>query len=74
MTHCLVYHHITGHLVFVLLCTQWVMMCPAFDNTASCKIRCAIRFLHAKSMSHVEIHGRLCAVYKQIVINEDIIR
>jgi hypothetical protein len=27
MTHCLGYHHVTGHLVFVLVCTEFVIMC-----------------------------------------------
>jgi hypothetical protein len=32
MTHCLVNHHITGHIVFVLVSTEYVMLCPATDN------------------------------------------
>jgi hypothetical protein len=48
MTHCLVNYHITGHMVFVLVSTERVMMCPAIDNPASCEIRAVIRFLHAK--------------------------
>jgi hypothetical protein len=51
MIHCLVNHHITGHLVFVLVSTERVRMRPAIDNSASCEIRSVIRFLHAKNMS-----------------------
>jgi hypothetical protein len=57
MAHCLVNCHITGHLVFVLVSTESVMMCPAIDNPASCEIRSVICFLHANNMSALEIHG-----------------
>jgi hypothetical protein len=40
-------------------------MCPAIDNPASCEIRAAIRFLHAKITSASENHRELCAVYGQ---------
>jgi hypothetical protein len=33
MTHCLV-----GHLVFVLVCIEWIM-CPTIDNLGTCEIR-----------------------------------
>jgi hypothetical protein len=70
MTHCLVNHHITGHLVFVLVSTERVMTCPAIDNPASCKIRAAVRFLHAENMSAADIHHELCAaVYAQNVMS-----
>jgi hypothetical protein len=46
------------------------MMCPAIDNPASCEIRAAIRFLHAKNFSAAEIHRELCAVYDQNAVNE----
>jgi hypothetical protein len=61
VAHCLVNHHITGHLVFVLVSTEGVIMCPAIDNPVSCKIRAVVRFLQAKNWS-VEIHRELCAV------------
>jgi hypothetical protein len=48
--------------------------CPAIDNPASCKVRAVIRILHDKSMSAVEIHLELCAVYGQNVMNEEIVR
>jgi hypothetical protein len=47
LPHCLVHHHITGHLVFVLVITEILMMCPAIDNPASCEIRDVIGFLRA---------------------------
>jgi hypothetical protein len=28
MTHCLVNHHTRGHIVFVLVSTECVMVCP----------------------------------------------
>jgi hypothetical protein len=56
-------HPITGHLVFVLVPTELVMVCPAIDNPASCEIRHIIRFLHSKNMSAEEIHRELCADY-----------
>jgi hypothetical protein len=75
VTHCLVNHHITGHLVFVLVFTEWVIMCLATDNPASCEIRSLIRFLHAKIMSAAEIHRELCAaVYCQNVMSGGTVR
>jgi hypothetical protein len=62
MTHCLVSHH-TGDLVFVLVSTEKVIMCPTIDNTASCEICAVIRILHAKNTSAEEIHHESCAVY-----------
>jgi transposase len=50
-------------------------MCHAIDNPASCEIRSAIRFLHAKNMSAAEIHRELCAaVYGQNVTSEGTVR
>jgi hypothetical protein len=49
MTHCLANHHVTGHLVFVLVSTEWDMMCPAIDNPASCEMRAVIRFFTLKT-------------------------
>jgi hypothetical protein len=74
MTHCLINHHITGHLVFVLVSTEWIMMCPAIDNPASCEIHDVIHFLHPKNLSAVEIHHELCAIYGQNVMSEGIVR
>ena len=71
MSHCLVNHHITGHLLFVLVSTELVMMCPVTDNPANCEIRAVIRFLRAKIMCAAEIHRELCApVYGQNVMSE----
>jgi hypothetical protein len=70
MTHCLVNHHITGHLVFVLVSAEWVMMCPVIDNPTSCEIRAVIHFLQAKNMSAMEIHHELWVVYGQNVMSE----
>jgi hypothetical protein len=50
---------ITGHLVLVLVSTDLVMMCPAFDNPARCKIRAVIHFLHTKNTSDGEINREL---------------
>jgi hypothetical protein len=74
MTQCLVNHHTTGHLVFVLVSTELVMMCPANDNPASCEIRVATRFLSAKNISVMEIHCELRAVYDQNVMSEGTVR
>jgi hypothetical protein len=49
MTLCLVNHDINDHLVFVLVCTEWLIVCPAINNPASCEIRALIRYLHAKT-------------------------
>jgi hypothetical protein len=73
MVHCHVNHHITGHLVFVLVCTEWVM-CPAIDNSTSCEIRSVIHFRHTNNMSAAEIHGKLCMVYGQNVMSEGTVR
>jgi hypothetical protein len=61
MNHFLVNHHITGHLLFVLVFAGWVMMCPATDNPARCEIHTVIRFLQAKDTSVAEILCELCA-------------
>jgi hypothetical protein len=74
MTHCLVNHHINGHLVFVLVSTEWFMMCAAIDNPASCEIHAISCFLHAKNMSAPEIHHEICAVYGQTVMNQGTLR
>jgi hypothetical protein len=60
MTHCLVNHHIIGNLVFVLVSTECVIMCPAIDKPASCETRAVIRFLYNRNMSAVEIHHESC--------------
>jgi hypothetical protein len=65
VTNRLINHHITGHLVFVLVSTEWVMLCPLIDNPAIYKICVVIHFLQAKNMSAMEIHHDLCAVYGQ---------
>jgi hypothetical protein len=46
-THCLVNHHITGHLVFVLVSTERVMMCPEIPPSvnSSPKVTFRIAFL-----------------------------
>jgi hypothetical protein len=59
MTHCLINHHITGHLVIVLVSTEW-HMCLTTDNSASCEIHAVIRLIHAKGIRAEEIH---CEVY-----------
>jgi hypothetical protein len=74
VTHCLVNLHITGHLVFVLIHTERVMMCPAIDNSAGCEIRALIRFLHAKNINSAEIHRELFTVCSQNVMSERIVR
>jgi hypothetical protein len=74
VTHCLVNHHVTGHLVFVLVSTESVKMCPTIQNPANCKIRAVIRFLHAKIMGAAEIHRELFAVYDQNIMNEGTLR
>jgi hypothetical protein len=67
---CLVNHHITGHLMFVLVSTQWVMMCPTIDKPASCEIRAVIHFLHTRKTSSAEIHRELCAAKGENVMSE----
>jgi hypothetical protein len=47
-------HYIIGHLVFVLVSTEWIIMCTEIHNPASCEIRAVIRFLHAKTNSTEE--------------------
>jgi hypothetical protein len=75
MTYCHVNHHITGHVMFVLVSTERVMMCSAIDNSASCEIRAVIRFLHAKKIIAVEIHRELCAaIYGQNIMSGGIVR
>jgi hypothetical protein len=50
MTNCLVNHHITGHLMFVLVSTEQVMMYHATDNPVHSEIHTVINFLHAKNV------------------------
>jgi hypothetical protein len=71
VTHYFVNYPITVHLVFVLVSTERVIMCPPIDNPATCEIRALIRFLRAKNMSATEIHRELCAaVYGKNVMRE----
>jgi hypothetical protein len=61
--------------MFVLVSTEWLMMYPANDNLASCKIHAVIHFRHAKHTSPAEIHCELCAtVYSQYGISEGTVR
>jgi hypothetical protein len=46
-------------------------MCPVTDNPTSCEIRNVFHFLHAKSMSAVEIHYELCTIHGQNVMFKD---
>jgi hypothetical protein len=48
MTHRHENHHITDHLIFVLVSTERVMF-PAIDNPGGCEIRLVISFLQAKA-------------------------
>jgi hypothetical protein len=70
MTPWLVNHHITDHLVFVLVPTEYVMMYPATDDPISWEIHAVICSLHARNMSAVEIHNESCVVYSQNVTSE----
>jgi hypothetical protein len=77
MSHCLANHHITGHLVFVFVSTElvmMVMMCPVIDNPTSSEIRPVISFLQAKNMNAVEIHSELCVIYGQNVMRVGTVR
>jgi hypothetical protein len=56
--------------MFVLVSTEWVMLCPAIDNPASCEICYVVRFLHAKNMNAAQLHRVLYAVYGQNVMRE----
>jgi hypothetical protein len=49
-------------------------MCPAINNSTSCKIHAVICFLNTKNMSAAEIRRELCAVYGQNVMNEGTVR
>jgi hypothetical protein len=74
MSYCTVNLHITGHPIFVLVSTEQVMMCPAIDNSASCKIRSVIHFLHAENMSAAKVHHELFTVYSQNIMSEGTVR
>jgi hypothetical protein len=51
------------------------MICPAIDNPASCEVRAANRFLHAKNMSAAEVHRELyTVVYCQNIMSEGTVR
>jgi hypothetical protein len=67
-------HHITGHVVFVLVSTEWATIYSAIDNSARCEIRAVIRFLHTKNLSAEKIHCELCAVYGQNITSERCVR
>jgi hypothetical protein len=69
-THCTVNDNLTGHLVFVLVSTEWVTMYPAIDNPATWEIRVVIRFSRSKNMSAAELQCELCAVYGQNIMSE----
>jgi hypothetical protein len=61
VAHCLVNHNVSGHLVFVLVSTEFVM-CPAINYPASRKISTVVRFLQAKNMSAEEILNELSSI------------
>jgi hypothetical protein len=46
------------------------MVCPAIDNSASCKICTVIGFLRAKNMIPAEMHHESCMVCSQNVTTE----
>lgn len=52
-------HHIAGHLMYVLVPTELVMMYPVIDYPTSSKIHIVIYFLHSKNMCAAEIHCEL---------------
>jgi hypothetical protein len=64
----------TGHIVFVLVSIEQVIMCPVIDNPASCEIRDGIHFICAKNISAAEIHHELCVVYTKNVMSEGTVR
>jgi hypothetical protein len=74
MAHCLENHHITGHLVFVLVSPECVIMCPMIGNPTRCEISTVIPFIHAKNMSAGEIHRELSMVYAQNVMSKGTVR
>jgi hypothetical protein len=74
MTHCLENHHITGHLVFVLVSTECVIMCPIIGNPTRCEIHTVNPILHAKNISAGEIHRELHTVYAQNVMSKGTVR
>jgi hypothetical protein len=47
--------HITGHLVFILVSAEGVVMCPVSDKHISCETHALIHFLHVEIISTVEI-------------------
>jgi hypothetical protein len=74
MIQCLVNHHITGHLIFILVLTECGIICRSIDNPASCKICNVVCFLRTENMSALEIHCELHVVYCQNVMSEGTVR
>jgi hypothetical protein len=60
--------------MFVLVCTEEVMMCPMIDNPTSCEVYAVILCLHNKNMCAAEIHCGLCAFYHQNIMSEGSVR
>jgi hypothetical protein len=55
LIHCLANPYISGHLVFVLVSTECVMMCLAIDSPSNCEIHPVIRSLHGKHIRTMNI-------------------
>jgi hypothetical protein len=64
-------HHVTGYLVFVLVSTDWVMMCPATAPAA--KFALLSVFFTLKTCA-TEIHCELCAVCGHNVMDKGTVR
>jgi hypothetical protein len=60
MSHCLVNHHITGHLVLALASAEWVTLSTAIYDTKGCENGDIVIFRHSNSTNTAEIHHELC--------------
>lgn len=69
MTHCPLNHHITRHIVFVLVSTE-LLVYPVIRNPASYEIRVVILLANTGSKTASEIHCYLYALGLQPKFNE----
>ena len=66
-------HFVSGRSLFYVK-KDWIKMCAAINNPASCEVRAVIRFLLARNNNAAEIHSQLCEGYGPNVMSDSKVR
>jgi len=66
-------HFVAGRSLFYVK-KDWITVCAAINNPASCEVRAVIRFLLARNNNAAEIHRQLCEVHGPNVMSESKVR